>query len=400
MSIFENSIGKILKELFIPLYLTSFLIAIVQSSVLMIIPLYAIKLGANPGIAALLFSLLGIGRFFSNIPVSYLIARIGYKFSMIAGFGVSALTGIFGSSLTSFVELGLLSFFFGVTATIFLLSRLTLITVSIESFQRGKIIASMAGINRGGNILGPITSGYITVKFGFSYVFVTIAIISLLSALLILLSKIKNKKPEKESALSLIEMSPKIIKKNIKIFSTVGIAMFLLTFIRNCKDFLMPIWGNYIGLDTSEIGLIIGYSAAIEMIMSPVAGFALDNFGRKFVALSCISLLTIGIFLITFTSDFYSLLFVIILIGIGNGLGGGVNLTIGSDLASKVRQIEFLGVWRMLSDSGAFIGPILIGYVAKTFYLSTALFFTSSIGIINILLIIFFVEETLVKKNK
>ena len=135
------------------------------------------------------------------------------------------------------------------------------------------------------------------------------------------------------------------------------------------------------------------------MIMFPIAGFSLDHFGRKFVALTCISLLSTGIFLITFTSDFYSLLFVIILLGIGNGLGGGVNLTIGSDLASRVRQIEFLGVWRMLSDSGSFIGPILIGYVAKNFYLATALFFTSSIGIINILLIVFFVKETLIKKN-
>ena len=60
MSITENSISKILIELFIPLYLTSFLIAIAQSSVVMIIPLYAIVLGANHGIAAILFSFLGI----------------------------------------------------------------------------------------------------------------------------------------------------------------------------------------------------------------------------------------------------------------------------------------------------------------------------------------------------
>ncbi len=96
------------------------------------------------------------------------------------------------------------------------------------------------------------------------------------------MSKIENKKPEKENSLSLIEIAPKIIKKNIRIFSTVGIAMFLLTFIRNCRDFLMPIWGNHIGLDAYEIGLIIGYSSAFEMIMFPIAGFSLDHFGRKF----------------------------------------------------------------------------------------------------------------------
>ena len=176
MRIFLNSIWKTYRNLFLPLYLSSFLIAIIQSSVLMVIPLFAIELGANLGIAAFIFSLLGMGRFIFNIPCGYLIARIGYKYSMLIGLLLTALIGFFASQLTTTFELGLASFFFGVTATLFLLARLTFITISISSFQRGKIIASMSGVNRGGNILGPIISGLIAAEFGFIYVFFTIGI--------------------------------------------------------------------------------------------------------------------------------------------------------------------------------------------------------------------------------
>ena len=85
--------------------------------------------------------------------------------------------------------------------------------------------------------------------------------------------------------------------------------------------------------------------------------------------------------------------------GVGNGLGSGINMTLGADFAPPSERGEFLGVWRLMSDVGAFAGPLFMGYMANLFVLATAFSMTASIGIVGVLIMLFTVKETLVKKT-
>ena len=54
---------------------------------------------------------------------------------------------------------------------------------------------------------------------------------------------------------------------------------------------------------------------------------------------------------------------VAILISIANGLGSGIVMTLGADLASRYAPGDmpgFLSGWRMATDSGSAIGPLAI----------------------------------------
>ena len=86
------------------------------------------------------------------------------------------------------------------------------------------------------------------------------------------------------------------------------------------------------------------------------------------------------------------------LAGFGNGLGSGINMTLGADFAPPTERGEFLGVWRLMGDSGSFAGPIFMGYIANLFALSTSFMVTSGMGLIGVLIMVFFVKETLVKR--
>ena len=56
------------------------------------------------------------------------------------------------------------------------------------------------------------------------------------------------------------------------------------------------------------------------------------------------------------------------LIGIGPGLTGSLNEVLCVDVAPKgVDQPKFVGVWRMMTDTGAVLGPGLAGLVAGRF---------------------------------
>ena len=49
----------------------------------------------------------------------------------------------------------------------------------------------------------------------------------------------------------------------------------------------------------------------------------------------------------------------VMLAGIGNGLGSGIVLTLGADLAPADERSRFLGVWRLVGDCGVLAGPLL-----------------------------------------
>ena len=63
-----------------------------------------------------------------------------------------------------------------------------------------------------------------------------------------------------------------------------------------------------------------------------------------------------------------------LLIGFGNGLGAGINMTLGSDFSPRGRRAEFLGAWRLSSDAGSVGGPLLIAAIASAASLAAASF--------------------------
>ena len=88
------------------------------------------------------------------------------------------------------------------------------------------------------------------------------------------------------------------------------------------------------------------------------------------------------------------------LAGLGNGFGSGINMTLGADFAPPTARGEFLGVWRLMGDSGSFAGPILMGFIANSFALASAFTVTAGLGVVGVLIIVFLVHETLQKPGR
>ncbi len=82
-------------------------------------------------------------------------------------------------------------------------------------------------------------------------------------------------------------------------------------------------------------------------------------------------------------------------LGLGNGLGSGINMTLGSDLAPSGQRGEFLGVWRLMGDSGSFVGPVAIGQLAAASSLSAVFFMLALMGVASAAIFARFVRETL-----
>ncbi|MCC6791843.1 MAG: MFS transporter, partial [Thermomicrobiales bacterium] len=81
-------------------------------------------------------------------------------------------------------------------------------------------------------------------------------------------------------------------------------------------------------------------------------------------------------------------------IGFGNGLGSGTMMTLGADLAPEGATGEFLGVWRLIGDAGAFVGPVAVGILASAAGLRGSAVLLAAFGAIAALVLAFLVEET------
>jgi len=83
-----------------------------------------------------------------------------------------------------------------------------------------------------------------------------------------------------------------------------------------------------------------------------------------------------------------------VVIGLGNGLGSGTMMTLGADLAPEGATGEFLGLWRLIGDAGAFLGPISVGLIAGAAGLRGSAMLLAVVGVAASLTLAFLVQET------
>ena len=157
----------------------------------------------------------------------------------------------------------------------------------------------------------------------------------------------------------------------------------------------MPLWGAWIGLDLAEIGLVIGLASAVDMTLFYPVGTVMDRWGRKWTIVPCMLTLSLSLAAIPLTGSFVSFLLVGLLGGIGNGLGSGAVMTMGADLVPPGRSGEFLGIWRLITDSGAVLAPALVGVLAQIFTLGAAFGASAAIGVAGALQLALRVPEAL-----
>jgi MFS family permease len=80
------------------------------------------------------------------------------------------------------------------------------------------------------------------------------------------------------------------------------------------------------------------------------------------------------------TSSFAGLALVGGLMGVGNGMGSGIVMTLGADLAPPDGRAAFLGAWRLVSDAGQAGGPLIAAAATAVATLGVA---SASIGLLG-----------------
>ena len=357
------------KEPFTSIYLPLLLIGTVTYSSFLILPLAVLDAGGSASQAAAVLGLKGFGMMLFDIPAGFLVSRIGSKMAMtVASFLLFILFILYGfvNSPILFLSLALIH---GFISALFLVGRMLYISDKYNFDLRGRVIAMLAGGLRLTALIGPIIGGVLAEIVGFEKTFF-IGSFFLLVAFYIVFTKI-NDDEQKRTKTNFYTSYVGVAVDNRKVFLTAGLASVIFMLMRAARIVLIPLVGDHIGLNVTSIGFIVSLSAAIDLILFYPAGVIMSRFGRRAGAIPSSLLFALGLILLAFVETYLTLCLVAVVLGIANGLSTGITMMLGTDNAPSKNKGEFLGIWRLLTDGGSSLGPILASFSLALFPFNT-----------------------------
>ncbi len=398
-------------------YIPSFMLAFCQGMLALLLPLYADDLGLSYSLIGFTLAGSGIGTLIGDLPAGTIQDRIGNRLSMIIGICVMGMGMLALSQSDRFIMLMLCGLAIGAGAALWNISRHAYLTNVTLNSSRGRAIAIFGGVNRIGMFAGPITGGFLSAGAGMQLAFLFCGAMALLALVFPLLFVTENVECASARKRRIFELPPaprtstahsyrhllSYLRQHVWVLTPAGFGTICAQTIRAGRQSIVPLYAALIlDLDVESIGLVMGIAAAVDMSMFYPAGYLMDRFGRKYAYVPSFLLQALGMALIPFSGSFATLLATTSLIGFGNGLGSGTMLTLGADLAPPQGEGmgAFLGLWRMLGDTGQTSGPIVVGTIADALGLAPSIYVISIIGLAAASTLGLLVPETLEKPSQ
>lgn len=383
-----------LRSLAISVYLPSFLFAVGQGAMIPVIPLFALELGASMALAGTIVALRGIGMLSFDLPAGVLVSRLGERWAMILGTVALALVAVGASLGRSVLVLAPLMFVMGCAWSIWMLARLSYATEVAPPELRGRVLSLLGGSNRLGNFIGPIVGGVIGEWAGLTSAFYVQAGLAAAAAV-VMFVVVPDDEGRDVAEASAHGSLHGLVREHSRVFATAGVVAIAIAMLRSTRQVVIPLWGSAIGLTAGQVGLLFGLSSAVDLLMFYPAGVVMDRYGRKWTAIPCLLALAAGLMVIPLTRTFAGLLAASLVAGFGNGMGAGINMTLGADHAPAAIRAEFLGVWRFITDIGTAGGPLALSLLTAVSTLGIATVAIGSVGFVGAGMMYGFVAEPL-----
>ncbi len=386
--------SSVYRRLLLPIYAPTLLSSTSLQALLVLVPLYVLDTGGGAAFAAFLIGLRGVGMLLFDLPVGILLVRLGDKPVLLSGLVAMTVSAVLFALSASPWAMGVAAILSGMGFTAWMIGRQSYITDCSKIGERGRAIAVMAGTMRLGSLIGPAVGAIVAQVFGFRIAFIILALGMGCAALLVIVFT-HNVRPERPSGIAHLARISNIVSSHRRILATGGLASAGLQLMRSGRVLLIPLFGYFLGLNIAAIGLIISLSAVVDAALFYPVGIVMDRYGRKWTGVPCLLLFALSLALLPVAQGFYSLLGVSLLSGFANGLGTGLLLTLGSDLAPSKARGEFLGIWQFIGDLGHAGGPLMIGVLIKLATLGVAAIAVAGIGLIGSAVLYWLVDETL-----
>jgi len=330
-----------------------------------VLALTALQLHASPAVAGAVVALLGLGQLLGNIPSAALVTRVGDRRAMIVAASVAGTAMVVSYFAGHLLVLAAATLVVGACNATFYLARQSFVTLVVPASSRAAALSTLGGVHRIGLFVGPFAGAAAIHATSLRAAYLVAAAATAATIVLLLVVR----EPAHADAFARRPRETATVmtvwREHGRLLTTLGAAVFAVGAVRAARPTVVPLWSDHIGLDAQTTSVIFGIGAAVDMALFYPAGRIMDRFGRLWVALPSMVLVGGSMMLVPLTAGVVGLAAVTLLMSVGNGLGSGIVMTLGADVAPRDATVRFLSQWRLMGDSGNGAGPLLVAAVAS-----------------------------------
>ncbi len=159
---------------------------------------------------------------------------------------------------------------------------------------------------------------------------------------------------------------------------------------------LIPLYGSVVlKLNLADVGFALTFATFSNLCITIPIGYALDKLRRKAVLVPSLALTSITVFAFTLTGNFTQLVFACICLGVSQGIGGQAPLTMASGSTMNEPHGASMGLFRVFTDVGFIIGPLIVGAITDLFGMVMAFYVMAALTLMNLIQVQVFAKETL-----
>ena len=386
------------RSIALPAILPTLLFSVGEGAIIPIIPQVANNLGASLAVAGIVAAMILLGQLFGDIPSGWVVSRLGERMSMI----YASLLSIVGL-LTCLVApnpflLGVGIFAIGVSTAVFALARHAFMTSFVPREFRARSLSTLGGTFRAGYFVGPFISAAIIHLTGSTQSVFWVHIIACVGAALLLIflgnpgeisAAARGSAVESIDGLALA-IAPAGLFRSIwasrDVLTRLGTGAALIAAMRASRQVILPLWAVSIGISDASTALIIGAAGAVDFALFYLSGQIMDRFGRLWSAMPSMIGLGAGHLILALTHDLHTAVAWFIaaaaIMALSNGIGSGILMTLGADLADQNNPAPFLGAWRFTGDAGAAAAPVALAALTAA---ASIAFASGVLGIIGLI---------------
>jgi MFS family permease len=401
------------RSIALPALLPTLLFSTGEGAIIPIIPIAADNLGATLAIAGLVSAVLTIGELLGNIPSGWLIARIGERPAMIGAASLSVLGLVICVLAPSPLALAFGIFFIGLSAAVFALARHAFLTSFVPFAYRARALSTLGGTFRLGFFIGPFITAAVIQLTGSASAAFWIHVVACLATVVILITlpdpsktfgsvrtvRLAGRAMREGEALAERESAGlfRTIHANRGVLLRLGLGAALIAALRTSRQVILPLWAVSIGVSETNTAIIIGIAGAVDFALFYAGGQIMDRFGRLWTAVPSMLGLGIGHLVLAFTHDLHAnvtwFVALAMVLSLANGIGSGILMTLGSDLADKRNPAPFLGAWRFTSNLGGAGAPLVIAGVTALASLAIASGVMGVLGLAGVAILVRYVPR-------
>ena len=390
------------RSIALPALLPTLLFSIGEGAIIPIIPIAANSLGATLAIAGLVAGILTIGELFGNIPSGWLIARVGERPAMIGASALSVVGLVICVIAPNPFALGFGVLLVGLATAVFALARHAFMTSFVPIAYRARSLSTLGGTFRLGYFVGPFITAAVIQLTGTAGSAFWIHIVMCVATAVILITlpdptatfgavrtvQLAGRTMREGEALVQRESVGlfQTIHRNRGVLSRLGLGAALVGALRASRQVILPLWAVSIGISAPNTALIIGIAGALDFALFYASGQIMDRFGRLWSAVPSMIGLGLGHLALAFTHDLDAnvgwFIGVAMFLSLANGIGSGILMTLGADLADRSNPAPFLGAWRFTGNLGGAGAPLMVAGLTAVASLSVAI---GALGVLGLL---------------